>query len=110
LIHHNYGLQEIDGLGALSQLEELRLEGLIVPTVLSQAATLPMLKRLMLPIGQDAVDLDRPKNLPHVEIRSADPDSRKWWTRGNPTGARGPTESTLEGSPGLGIALARRAT
>ena len=73
-ISHNDGLQEIDGLGQLPRLEELRLEGPMVPTALAQAAKLPSLKRLMLPDAAKGAEFD----LPSVEVRFIEPGSFDW--------------------------------
>lgn len=65
-IDGNVRLQTVGAMGQLSRLEELRLEGRIVPAVLAQAKALPMLQRLMLSTDHRGVNFVRPDNLPSV--------------------------------------------
>ena len=79
-------LQAIEGLAGLEKVEELRLEGAFLPAALAEVATLPALRRLMLPVDLQGkgIGLDRPKALPPVDIRYADPGSDDWWGEWKP--------------------------
>ncbi len=83
-IFGNPKLQAIDGLADLGKVEELRLEGPFLPAALAEVAKLPALRRLMLPTDLQGARLDRPKELPPVEIRYVGAGSEDWWQEWKP--------------------------